>query len=520
MSSEAGSPVSFSIRRANLISSLLQLPDSGESIDDTTNGLIDAIQARIRTKLKSNSDEVATIKIIEYDEKRVNPTNARPPARFVISQTRYLLNNLAVFRQTFAAKAFDPDFDPLDLIAYESPTHDTEDLDAPVKERGIYLDELMRCHSVAERDGYEAIKSFEPATILSHLRYWHKWLSKRKFPDLSKKEMQATLFVAYAFGANLPSINAAARKFDLQIPIKSINNSVGSIDRCGSKKRKRAMTEIDESITPAFSSRNTEKVDASPRRKVSRAFPASSNEFLPDIEKATTQEALPPPIGAVEGLKFVIIMKTDLPTDQQQLLSTNNWGKVYTHQYIRCFKTSLVINAPNLHFFFNAREMGYGDEVGNSGVPVSDGHVWDPIQSDTKKSYSNYPIMFYDEVISDFGESWNGWTELDPWIQGETGQDVLWLAVQVWLLFAECNGEGDPPQRTKEELALKEDLVWAVGKWLGAEYRSLRRFNATWGRKMKSDDPNNKTRETTHGFKGRGYYKNKRGPNDPLRFGK
>ncbi|TGO09766.1 hypothetical protein BTUL_0155g00220 [Botrytis tulipae] len=520
MSSEAGSPVSFSRRRAKLITSLLQLPDSGEGIDDATKGLMDALQAHITTKSNQNSDDLAIIKIIEYDEKRVKPTNSRPAAQFVTSQTRYLLNNLAVFRRIFALKACEPDFDPLDVIAYESQTNDTEDSEAPVNERGIYLDELMGCYFVTERDGYETIKSFEPATILFHLRYWHKWLSKSNFPDLSKKEMQATLFVAYAFGANLSSINAAARKFGLQIPIKPIDNSVGSTDRGGSVKRKRILTEDDESIRPGGSCSITEEVDASPRRKVSRAFLTSSNESLAGVEKLTAKELLPPPIGAIEGLKVVVIMRTDLPIDQQQLLSTDNWGKVYTHQYVRCFKTNLVTNAPRLDYFFNAREMGYVEEVGDSGVSVSDGHVWDPIQSDRKKSYSNYPIMFYDEVISDFGESWNGWTELDPWIQGETGQDVLWLAVQVWVLFAECNGEGDPPQRTKEELALKEDLVYAVGKWLGAEYRSLRRFNTTWGRKMKSDDPNNKTRETTHGFKGPGYYKNKRGPNDPLRFGK
>ncbi|KAF7900861.1 hypothetical protein EAF00_003082 [Botryotinia globosa] len=518
MALEEQSSVSFFMRRAELLSSMLQLPDSGDGVDKTTNGLIDSLQVQVTNVLQRNSNEIAKFTVIENREKRIYLTEDSPQAQFVISQTRYLLDNFAVFRQIFARKASDPDFDSLNTIACEFSTIKAQKL---IKERHIYLEELMRCDLMTRSDGYEAIKRLEPATIIIHLRYWHTWLSRKNFPDLSDDELQISLTVANAFGADLPLIEVAAKESGLQMLIDDTGESGKGNHKKASGKRKRSIGEGCESVASDLSTRSTEKIIKNPRREAPKAISESqTDESLSVIENAVVQLELPPPIGAIEGLNFVVILKTDLPTNQQEELSVENWGKTYTPEYIRCFKTNLLSSAPRLHYFFNARQTGSGESVDDSGVPVSDGHVWDPIQSDIKKPHSRFPILYYDEVISDFGESWDGWKELDPWIQGKTGQDVLWLAVQFWLLFTERNGAGDPPQRTREEMALKEDLVWAVGKWLGADYKILRRFHVSWGTKMKSDDPNNKTRETTHGFKGPGYFKNKRGPNDPLRFGK
>ncbi|TGO54811.1 hypothetical protein BOTNAR_0258g00040 [Botryotinia narcissicola] len=375
MASEEPSSVSFSMRRAELLSSILQLPNSSNGINETTNGLIDSLQAQVTNILQRNSNNIAKFTVIEYREKRIHSTEDSPQAQSVISQTRYLLDNFAVIRQIFAREASDPDFDSLNTIACKFSIIKAQKL---IKERHIYLEELMRCDLITR--------------------------------DLSDDELQISLPVANAFGADFPLMEVAAKESGLQMLIDDTGKSRKGNHNKASGKRKRSIGEGCESVVASdLLTRSTEEIIENPRREAPKAISASSggsqtDESLSVIRNAVIPLELPPPIGAIEGLNFVVILKTDFPTDQQEELSVENWGNTYTPEYIRCLKTNLLSSAPRL-YYFNARQTGSRESVDDSGIPVSDGHVWDPIQSDIKKPYSSFPILYYDEVISDFGES-------------------------------------------------------------------------------------------------------------------
>ncbi|TEY49388.1 hypothetical protein BOTCAL_0287g00130 [Botryotinia calthae] len=214
MASKEVSSVSFSIRRADLVSSILRLPDCGEGIDETTNGLTEA--------------QVTTIL------ERRNYLQAQS----VISQTRYLLDNLTVFRHVFVRKTSDPDFDSFNTIACKLSTLKAQN---PMKERHIYLDELMGCNFFVGSDGYEAIKRLEPATIIFNLQHWHTWLSRRIFPNLPKDKLQIALSVANAFGAEFPLLEVAGQERGLQMQTDNTGDSWKKNHKKVSGKRKRSI---------------------------------------------------------------------------------------------------------------------------------------------------------------------------------------------------------------------------------------------------------------------------------------
>ncbi|TEY49389.1 hypothetical protein BOTCAL_0287g00140 [Botryotinia calthae] len=80
----------------------------------------------------------------------------------------------------------------------------------------------------------------------------------------------------------------------------------------------------DESVQSDTLGVNTEKIIESLRLEVPKAIFYSPSESLFVTKKAKTQTELTPSIGAIEGLKFAIILKTDFWTDQQEQLSVNN----------------------------------------------------------------------------------------------------------------------------------------------------------------------------------------------------
>lgn len=212
-------------------------------------------------------------------------------------------------------------------------------------------------------------------------------------------------------------------------------------------------------------------------------------------------------VATAETLKYVIILKREFPVEEQKKLSAEDWGKRYTSSYIKCWKVSLAEAAPRLWELINMRETGSLAEVGASELRVSDSHVWCPGQSEESNPHCLYPQLFFDEVTSDFADEWDQYDEVVNYTSGRANcKEIMWLALQFWIRFIECNGVDNPPQRTHEERILNEEVVRAVGKWLGASRSKLERFDYTWGTKMKSNDPNNKTRKRGHGFGGANYY--------------
>ncbi|KAJ8064031.1 hypothetical protein OCU04_007872 [Sclerotinia nivalis] len=533
MASEATPSVSLSIIKAKLKELYEDIPEDNGNIKQPIGNHVMEKIAKLRgmivTISKPQEDDNTKFLVLEHHENPKNPIHAPGQPKFISSSTRHLLSNCIVFSQVFDLKLSEPTFDRDDTIAYIPAALNIRNSGFAIKDKCIYLDELMRCDFIIQRDGYSAIVDLGIPQIMSHLIYWNRWLTKNKLSSTYTSEQhQETLNVAAFFGANSRSLELAAGGYGLVVPVThdhgSLHPGYNHVDEGEENLR---VDEDVESGTRDFSRNiSCDIPEDTPNDGSSDIENGGNDSLLSNSEitrisyrvsesvsdKQTIEVPFGAQVGAEESLNYVVILRTDFPNEKQKELAINNWGKIHTPSYIRCFKTTLAQYAPNLLFFFNARENGSQEEVGDSGISVSDGHVWDPVQSDKKKPYCHYPQMFYDEIRSDFSEDWDGHDGLAPWTKGETGEDVLWLAVQFWILFAECNGVDDPPQHTREELALKEDLVHAVGKWLGAPHEKLWRFHYTWGTKMRSDDPNNKDRKREHGIGGAGYYPTKGRP--------
>ncbi|ESZ90619.1 hypothetical protein SBOR_8992 [Sclerotinia borealis F-4128] len=431
-----------------------------------------------------------------------------------------------------------------------------EDPKSTVRDRCIYLNELMRCEFVIQRNGYDAINDLGLSAIISHLYHWHKWLVRNNFPiTWSKEQKQVTLSVADFSGASIRSMKLAAIKYGLQVPFQNPSGSIKrNIDEVSRDAEIIKADDDDESSTRNVSSDVPSDIPSNIPGNVPSDIPSdvassvpsdipsdvpgsvpsdfpsnassdvadkvdgnapidplettrSPSDSRPLPQELTSHVSIPnaplaPRVGTAEGMNAVIIPRTCLSVEIEKRLAATNWGNVRTSQYIRCWKKTLYETAPRLSELFVMRESGSTDEVGDS-------HVWHPVHSVEKKPYCLHPQMFYDEVVSDFFEQWEGHEEVESYTKGPKGADMMWLALQFWLSFADANGSGSPPQRTPEELALKEDLVLAVGKSLGAPREKIRLFEVTWGTKMRSDDPNNRKRKRAHGFGGENYFAKK-----------
>ncbi|KAA8575837.1 hypothetical protein EYC84_004926 [Monilinia fructicola] len=451
-------------------------------------------------------------------EKTILTIWEREEPSIAMSSTKSLLNNCIVFSNVFERKALDAGFDRYDMVGYAPSAHNIRDAEFAVKEKCIYLNELMQCSFIIERDGYNAISMLGLPQIILLLNLWHKLITRNKFSlTCTPEQRQQTMNVAAFFGASARSLNRAAARYKLQVPGKHSSTSIADSKNDESEAPETlGINHVDESSTRNVHGDNEGGIDD--------GDDAPSNSLATSLGKPSgsrsrnhvpTPILLVPSVGIAEAMKYVIIMRKWFPAEIEERLAAGNWEKVYTPSYVRCWQTTLVEAAPRLLGIFTAIKDSCNSDVGEA-------HVWDPTVSKTEKPYCLYPQLFHDEVASDFFNEWPGYNEdMDGYIQGRpNGSDILWLAVQFWIRFADTDGVGDPPLRTREELALKSEVVYAMGKCLGASWVLLRRFEATWGRKMKSDDPNNAKRKGPHGFHGSGYYKNKRGPTDPLRYGR
>ncbi|KAI9648338.1 hypothetical protein NHQ30_002971 [Ciborinia camelliae] len=482
------------------------------SLKDSLKQQIARLRTLIATICDPEEDENAKFIVLEHHEDPTRPIGADRQPKLVLSSTKHLLNNCSLFSHVFDLKASDANFDRYDMVAYAPSAQNIRESEFAIKDKCIYLDELMKREFITQHTGYNSIAKLESQQIISHLVCWQRWLSQNKLPTTcTLKQQQETLNVAGFFGASPRSLALAAMRYGLEMPEANSSGSINIIsdDESGDKKADESST--CDALSNVLNNISDEPNDDPPFN------PLATNGKTPSYSRSVLQESisqvpLPPKVGTIEARKYVVILKKELSAEMDKKLAETNWGKGYTPTYIRCWKMSLHETAPRLLELFNAREKGSNKEVGKSELCVGDSHVWDPIFSEEKKPYCHYPQLFLDEVNSDFSDQWEGHEEVNGYTHGrKNGKDILWLAVQFWILFADTNGVGDPPQSSQEELAMKEEMVHAVGKWLGATREKLHRFDVTWGTKMKSDDPNNAQRKRAHGFGGEGYYPNKRG---------
>ncbi|KAB8305140.1 hypothetical protein EYC80_004434 [Monilinia laxa] len=518
MASDTSSSVisSFGATLRNKLKDLWELmPENDEDIEESVKHRLQRQISKLEKTIliicapqENNNDKFF---VIEHHEDPTKPINADRQPLIVLSSTRNLLNNCAVFSNIFERKALDADFDSYDMIGYAPSAQNMRKGKFAINEKCIYLNKLMECSFILKRDGYNAIADLGLPQIISYLTFWHLWITRKDFSSKCPPEKrQNTLNVAVFFGASLNSLSLAAARYKLELLEKQSSGSISDSDN-----DKSGINHIYEGSKWNVHSDNEVIIDDDDNAPFTSLAPGLSRSGNRSQSSEPTPDLSVPSLGVAASMKYVIIMKKSFPSDIEKRLAVGNWEKVYTPSYVRCWKITLAEAAPRFLEILTAIKDSSNDDVGEA-------HAWDPTVSKEKKPYCLYPQLFHDEVASDFYNDWPGFNEdMDGYIQGRrNGPDILWLAVQFWIRFADTNGVGNPPLSTREELALKSEVVYAMGKCLGASWVLLRRFEATWGRKMKSDDPNNAKRKGPHGFQGPGYYKNKRGPTDPLRFGK
>ncbi|RAL60941.1 hypothetical protein DID88_010039 [Monilinia fructigena] len=376
--------------------------------------------------------------ILEHHEDLKKAIIADRKPSIVLSSTRNLLNNCAVFSNIFERKALDADFDSYDMIGYAPSAHNIREGKFAINEKCIYLNELMGSSFILERDGYNAIAKLGLPQIISYLAFWHAWITRKDFSSkCSPEQRQNTLNVAAFFGASLNSLSLAAGRYKLELPAKQSSSFIidSDKDEFGAPETSGA-NHIDESNTWNVHSDNEAGIDDDDDAPFNSLTPSLGSPGGSRSQSSEPKLDLSiPSVGIAESMKYVIIMKNSFPADIEERLAVGNWEKVYTPSYVRCWQTTLVEAAPRLLDILTAIKDSSNNDVGEA-------HVWDPTVSKEKKPYCLYPQLFHDEVASDFYNDWPGYNEdMDGYIQGRpNGPDILWLAVQFWIRFADTNG--------------------------------------------------------------------------------
>lgn len=280
----ATSSISLPALRAR-IARLLQAVPGGDGdvkvacrLEESLTRTIRALEKIVGTIEEVHKGNHSPFVVLEHHEDPTRPIDLEGQPKLVMSTCYHLLTNCLVFSRVFELKASDANFDPFDMIAYVPSPENTRDSEYAIKEKCVYISDLMQCDFVVQRDGYGAISKLQKSQVISHLMYWNRWLTKNKFPSTcTPEEHQETLNVAGFFGASARSLQLAAEKYELEVPI--INGSEilnPRNDNRHGESNELAVDDFDDSTT-----RNINESHLSSTTSVVDNNPPSNSEAVP-----------------------------------------------------------------------------------------------------------------------------------------------------------------------------------------------------------------------------------------------